>query len=46
MQVFYTRLFSPSSSKDRYWSLLARITKISRAQLAKLESDVVWSLWG
>lgn len=42
MQAFYNRLFS---SRDTYWTRLARLTRLTLEQARCFRSNISWSIW-
>jgi hypothetical protein len=45
MQAFHTYLFSTPDAYDALHALLARLTRISPAQMVALKSDLEWTPW-
>ncbi len=46
MKNFYKLLNASSEPRDSYMNALAELTKVNRAQLSVLASDLEWQEWG
>lgn len=46
MQLFHARLFQRPEIRELFWSALAQLTKVSREDVAALESGMDWTPWG
>jgi len=46
MQYFYTQLCDAPESGDAYLQALAELSHASLAQIAALQSDLMWEPWG
>ena len=42
MQAFYNQL---STTQDSYWAGLARLTRLTLAELKRSEEGLIWSIW-
>jgi hypothetical protein len=45
MHTFYAKLFSPLTQQSPRLRILARLTRLSRADLKTLASDLDWNVW-
>jgi hypothetical protein len=45
MHAFYTKLFSLQTQQTPRLRMLARLTRLSRADLKALASDLDWNVW-
>ncbi|MFH1523919.1 MAG: hypothetical protein ABIF04_03050 [Chloroflexota bacterium] len=46
MQTFYALLTKPFEKRDPYLDVMVALTKVDRAQMSALESDLAWQQWG
>jgi hypothetical protein len=46
MQAFHNWLSSTTETPNTYRHSLAKLTQISRKQVANIASDLTWYIWG